>query len=202
MSDSKKTIDPNVDTLWPKKGDSLITQVGGNFLAQTLPSKEWEVYVVAYRMAAEILVERIAEPTILTNLMVFPIVFLYRHYLELRLKTLIQDGNALYGEPAKFTEKEHHLLTLWGKCRPMVEKRFPHYPKSDLDAVENTLKQFEQLDPLSMAGRYPTDNKAGNPSSLLGIKINLKTFADTVTKTGNFLDSVADEFAERKTNDF
>lgn len=200
MNDSGNTSDDLFDPPWPEKDDSLVTDCGDrSYLAQTMSSGQWEAFVVAYRKAAEILVERIPEEVIWVNFLVFPIVFLYRHYLELRLKTIIQDGKALDGI-ARHTDNEHRLLTLWGQCRPIIEQWLVDCPKSDLDSVEDTLKQFENLDSKSQAARYPIDNKAENASNLLNIRINVKKFADTVTKTANFLDCVADEFAELKSN--
>ena len=85
-------------------------------------------------------------------------------------------------------------MTLWGM---VVEKHAYKCPKSDLDAVEETLRQFESKDPQSQAARYTEDSR-GNPSGLLGIQINVKTFAETATKAANFLDAVSDEFSQLK----
>jgi len=46
------------------------------------------------------------------------------------------------------------------------------------------------------------NNTGENPSNLLGIKINVKNFAETITKSANLLDAVADEFSELKSNRF
>lgn len=58
----------------------------------------WDLYADGYREAADHLVERIVEGQSLTlDTIVYPIVFLYRQYLELRLKQLIPlSGRLLY----------------------------------------------------------------------------------------------------------
>src|SRR2546422_1071238 len=105
--------------------------------------------------------------------MVFPITFLYRHYLELRLKTLIWDGDATDGQPARRLDNEHGLMRLWRQLRPTIERWFSDCPQPEVDTVEGVLGQFDDLDFKSQAARYPTD-KDKNPSKLLGLKINLK----------------------------
>ncbi|MGA2655995.1 MAG: hypothetical protein ABSH34_00610 [Verrucomicrobiota bacterium] len=91
-------------------------------------------------------------------------------------------------------DKTHSLVELWAICRLAIEKWSDNPPTSDLDAVGDTLTQFQDMDPRSQAARYTKDT-AGKPSGLLGRQLNLKTFAETVTKTGNFLDAVSDEFS-------
>ncbi|MEI2722733.1 MAG: hypothetical protein V9H26_04070 [Verrucomicrobiota bacterium] len=196
MSNPVKPLDCNFDLPWPQKGDALVTSDGDNFfLVRTRAGEDWETYVAAYRMAAEKLVEQTSDGTLAINWLVFPIWYLYRHYLELRLKSLIWDGNALEGVSPKVLDKTHNVLDLWRECRASIERWQSDCPKADLDAVEETLGQFEEIDPKSQAARY-TKDKLGNPSGLLGIEINLKTFADTVTKAANFLDAAADVFSQ------
>ena len=195
MKDSENNLDIGYDVPWPQNGDTLVTDNGDDGLAQTMSQGQWETYVFSYRRAAEILVERIEAEPVWVNFMVFPIVFLYRHYLELRLKTLIWDGDAMDAQPARRLDNEHGLTSLWHELRPILEKRFSDCPQSELDAVEQVLREFGNLDPKSQAARYPID-KSGNPCNLLGIKINLKKFAETITRAANFLDSFADEFTE------
>jgi hypothetical protein len=185
----------NMEIPWPKKGDRLFTSDGdSSYLVRTQAGESWESYVHAYRMAAEMLVERTHEPLAL-NWLIFPILYLYRHYLELRLKSLIWDGDALDGVPPTQLDREHGLIALWHKSRLKIEEWQKDCPKDDLDAVEATILEFDAIDPKSQAARYPKD-RAGSPSGILGKNINLDTFAKTVKKTSNFLDSAADVFSE------
>lgn len=183
-------------------GDRLI--VGSNddgFLAQTIYGDDWEAYAFAYKKAADCLVEQIHEKTVLGNLFICPMAFLYRHYFELRLKKLIHDAGELEGVQ-EFTGNQHGLLSLWRRCRPFVEKWIADVSKAELDAVEETLDQFSNLDPNAQAARYPCDSQRLRASNLVGLKINVKNFGETVSKTANLLDAVADQFAELKKNRF
>lgn len=197
MHESKRpnALDLNLDIPWPRRGDVLVTSDGDpGYLVRTGAGDEWETYVTAYRKAAEMLVERTHDMTLSINWLVYPIWYLYRHYPELRLKSLVWDGDVLDGKPVRPLDNEHRLMALWGMCRPAIEKWQNDCPKGDLDAVEETLQQFEAIDPKSQAARYPTD-KASMPSGLLAKKINVKTFVETVTRTANFLDATSDVFS-------
>ncbi len=52
-----------------------------------------ELYVVGYKEAADSLVDSIANQKGSADSLIFPIVFLYRHYIEIRLKSLLHDGS-------------------------------------------------------------------------------------------------------------
>lgn len=146
-------------------------------------------------MAAEKLVEQTYDGTLAINWLIFPIWYPYRHYLELRLKSLIWDGNTMEGVPPERLNRIHSFGKLWPKCRSSIERWQSGCPRPVLDAVGETLRQFDEKDLESQAAR-DTKDTSGNPSGLLGIEINLKTFAETVTKAAHFLDAVSDVFSE------
>src|SRR5260370_19399931 len=55
-------------------------------------------YSLAYLQAANRLVQTLNEHP--SDILTLPIVFLYRHYVELTLKDLINTGNEKYGKPS------------------------------------------------------------------------------------------------------
>lgn len=191
----------NMEIPWPKKGDKVFTSDGDfGYLIRTQAQESWETYIHSYRMGAEMLVERTHE-TLALNWLIFPIVYLYRHYLELRLKSLIWHGDILAGEPLTKLDNQHSLGALWRICRRKLEQWQKDCPKDDLDAVESTILEFDTIDPKSQAARYPTE-RDGSPSRILGKDINLDTFAKTLKKTSNFLDSAADIFSEYQSGEY
>src|SRR5204863_73884 len=74
-----------------------------------------------YKMAAERLIELAKDEPYKSDYIVFPIIFLYRQYLELRLKQLVLDGSRLLGIPADFP-KTHRIDLLWESCKPVLNK--------------------------------------------------------------------------------
>ena len=57
-----------------------------------LISNKWEVYAMGYKIATETLVDKVLSEQTNQDHLIYPIVFLYRHYIELRLKEIIDTG--------------------------------------------------------------------------------------------------------------
>jgi len=103
------------------------------------------------------------------NFMVFPTIFLYRHYIELILKEILLN-NWEYLEISPPFPRGHNILELWRKCRDCLQKTDklvdPSFAESNgyaeqimptHDAIEADLKKFSELDPDSQHFRYPVD---------------------------------------------
>lgn len=174
---------------WPQKGDKLFKADDDwwnnaciNFLFDHL-----EGYIDGYKRAGDLLVADIQKAQSYQDTLVYPIVFLYRHYLELRLKSLIRDGRELLDEKCSVPET-HDLNNLWGECKKILLKVFPDSPTKDLFAVQDCLKQFAEVDPYSESFRYPF-NKNGD-KTLTGLKhINLRNLNEVMNRIASFLDA-------------
>ena len=189
----RKQVDlTEVDLPWPQKGDELF--VAGedwwhnaclNYLAD-----DWVLYANGYKQAADTLVEYVRETHSNQDTLVFPIVFLYRQYLELRLKQLIRDGHQLLDQSPGFP-KRHELDKLWNECRRVLSGLEPAVPSDDLEAVDDAISQFSAVDPTSQVFRYPTDRdgKRSLPVDLL--YINLRNLAEVMDRVSGFLEATA-----------
>jgi len=62
----------------------------------------WELYSTGYKMAGDLLIENADNNT---SFLIYPIVFSYRHCIELRLKQISIEGNKLLNTPV-FTEEK------------------------------------------------------------------------------------------------
>jgi hypothetical protein len=145
---------------WPKPGDIL-------FRSDEDPQSDawlnwalrgWDAYASGYLEAANLLVEKALETGQRTDTLIYPMAFLYRHYLELRLKEIIVQSRGLLAGQSDF-KREHRLLVLWNSVRLILENVWPNGPTIDLNAVENVILQFHDLDSKSEAFRYPVDLK-------------------------------------------
>jgi len=118
---------------------------------------------------------------------VYPIAFLYRQYLELRLKELILIGSALLDKDTK-VPTTHNLVSLWRLARPNIEAVWPGSETNEyLNLVEERLKELCDLDSGSHAFRYPEDTKG--EATLTGIMyINLKQLVDVIQGISNVLE--------------
>jgi hypothetical protein len=182
---------PESSTTWPRKGDLLFKGDDDwwhNACLNFLPD-QWGMYADGYKRAGDLLVEYVKNAHRDQDILVFPIVFLYRQYIELRVKEIIRDGNQLLGIPESFP-KHHKIDELWRECRKILEKLWPEGPTDDLDAVEECIQQFSQKDPSSMAFRYPTD-KHGNRSLPDLRHINLRNLSDVIDRIASLLDGAS-----------
>ena len=127
----------------------------------------WDI-CVGYRKAAETIVDSFIERRAKFNdyssfhsSLAFPVIFLYRHYLELRLKELFIGYGHVIGEPTKV--QGHKLTSLWKKLRNRAAKAFTEsVPEvvEDMDVLEEIIREFSGIDPNSESFRYPVDNQS------------------------------------------
>ncbi len=157
------------------------------------PKSELAILAEAYHRAAARLVKEFASRTGYWNdLDSVPIVFLYRHALELMLKAVLTIGNhlsALLQNPNMHTRdvfKNHSL------AQPIatVKEIFKavgwdlDLPKSGLESnsFEKIMAEFEQIDPGSFTFRYLMDKKGKSPLE--------KHFVFSVTDFAGVLDPI------------
>lgn len=129
-------------------------------------------------MAADQLVDDIVERRCRPlDMLIYPVVFVYRQYLELRLKELTIASGRLLDEPWE-VPKEHNLMRLWAVLRPRMEEVWPDdWCREEMDTVEEKLREFCSFDPGSQGFRYPVD-KVRKPS-LAGLRyINVRHLKD------------------------
>lgn len=146
----------------PELGDELFTSGGagaGQADWESIACVNWDWsdvgYVEGYRLAADILVERVEASSSDKDMLVYPICFLYRQYLELAMKAINRDGRTyLDWPPAEFSG--HNLIKEWKQCRPTIEAIFSG-PVETIEAVESYVGQFASIDRTGMAFRYRLD---------------------------------------------
>lgn len=165
----------------------------------------WVLYAAGYKRAGDLLVEHgITHGE--QHILVYPTVFLYRQYIELRLKEIIRNAYWLLGIPQHFPPGfpiSHKVDELWTECRSILEKidedeyqrlgeNERNKYKSTLGTLQEDINKFSELDPDSQVSRYPTD-KRGNPSILaLNLSsINFRTLKELVERISYWLDGIS-----------
>ena len=155
-----------------------------------------DIYPYAgYRRAAAALYETAAARHESPDYILWPMAFMWRHYLELALKDTILRGRALEEEQQDFP-KHHRLLELWKIARPHIERcGSPDSP--ELPNVEAVIAEFERIDPGAMGFRYP--HAKGGERSLPNApdRVNLRLLHEAMEATGNFFDAVRAEMTQR-----
>ena len=176
---------------WPQKGDLLFTPAPDwwNNARVNFLHDHWETYVDGYKRAGDVLVEHVKNTHSDQDTLVYPIVFLYRQYIELRLKIIISDGNHFL-EAKKEFPTHHDIVNLWVECKNIIIKMFVDDPIKDLTALEKCIKEFANIDPSSESFRYPVDKK-GSPNLSELQHINLRNLSEVMGRIAAFLDSVS-----------
>lgn len=187
---STKFLDPPVLRL--ESSDVLVGEDGP---WQANACVQWSVdqgmQAEGYRIAAQRLAER-APHWHEQDFLLYPIVFLYRHYVELELKGLIAMGQRLAGDSVAVPEV-HDLRRLWSIAKPHISREMDPRDRGlrkQIVQVERVIGELAALDPRSTAFRYATDVHEGRPLPNGAHRLNLQQFAATMAKLGQGLDDL------------
>ena len=130
---------------------------------------------------------------------IFPIVFLFRHYLELKMKECIR----LY----KIAKKEingneigydntHSLSKLWETLQVYIVEEFG---ENDAEkSIKLLIEEIEKVDKGSYSFRYPYDKARGNNTSIVfhiedNKTIDLQNLRDVMQKMSNYFMGTSDK---------
>lgn len=123
---------------------------------------EWaraEGYWEAAQLLSQVAVSGKLDPTE-SDRLVFPIVFLYRHALELKLKELVsEEGDASDTDNLH----NHDLQQLWEKARAILEKRPHGRTEPYASRCDDVIVSLHGIDKRSTAFRYAADKKGKRP---------------------------------------
>ncbi len=164
---------------------------------------EWGLYVLGYREAADSIVENAEELGV--DLLVYPVMFLYRHYLEIGLKHDLVVLRRYFGEPLNLPP-HHQLDKVWKEVRSLMEREWNTARHIEYyDAIEERIKEFQKIDEGSYAFRYPVTKQ--NTSSLESIPdihgkgsaiINLMQVKEVVHEMAMFIEGTIDFVADHE----
>ncbi|HUK83425.1 MAG TPA: hypothetical protein VLZ12_12425 [Verrucomicrobiae bacterium] len=189
---SKISLD--IDLTWPD-GKTKVFVPGEKLDAAWLPDsvKDWHLYAEAYREAAETVFQEWCTSKVHRDHLVFPLVFLYRHYVELRLKETLQAASRLLELPQDW-KCDHRLDNLWKRLRPLIDRIWPDAPKADGDHVEAMIREFSERDAVAMEFRYPV-TKEGKRTLTDLERLDVHNFHSAMKQLAAFLDGVSEGIA-------
>ena len=190
----KETVNREMAFLHQPLFPSTMPEGHSVFVATIRPSwpldDEWDKYADGYKQAGDSLVESLPKSEWQVNQIVFPVLFLYRHYIELRLKELLRKSGELLDSTTD-VPKEHSLRCLWKLVRPRIETILGSKEvKHDSDAVEARIHELDAVDPNSIEARYPDDG-AGNPTLKSIAYVDLGHLRDVVNDMSYVLDGAS-----------
>lgn len=171
---------------WPKFGDQLFRADGENNKLAELELSGSKSFFISegFKQAADIAVEKaITGDNLDKSTLVYPIVFNYRHFIELSLKSLLQRYGPEVG--VKSNWNTHDLEKLWKSFSGMLDA----YGTADPDDIDSVIfeciAEFSKIDPFSFSFRYPTDKK-GKEIKFDDAYLNLENLRDVMTAISNY----------------
>lgn len=193
----------SMDFRWPQKGEQPFrpSENASNnaFLAPDVHSR-LSLMTDGYLKAANLAVDSALSEGHSRDFLVFPIIFNYRQFLELSLKSML----FIYGSQVGIEPnwKTHDLIVLWSDFSLLLKRYGTPDPDEADPVVAQIIAEFSKIDPLSFSYRYPVDTK-GNPIPLAHELLDLGTLRDVMEGVGNyftgcdgFLDSLEREGEE------
>ncbi|WP_400223427.1 hypothetical protein [Escherichia coli] len=148
-------------------------------------------YTEGYRRAADILINHIDESGRDQDFLVYPVLFLYRHHLELLIKQIIGLALALAEDPDKhqYKKDDHNLNNLWPLAQKLILEVDDSYRPSDFKIVKEVVKALHQADERATDFRYARRNDGTR--SLEGIHyVNTRRFGEQMGEASDLLDGV------------
>jgi hypothetical protein len=114
-------------------------------------------YIASYREAGDVLAQTIIQQGP-TDLLLFPMLFAYRHWLELELKALITLARWCCSDERE-PIRHHRLADLAARLQSALPQALPTEDLSFAEPVWPLLAEIAQIDPTSEGFRYPRVRK-------------------------------------------
>ena len=199
------------ESAWPEAGDTIrkalepgVWRNGGNAQdnAWIKPwGSDWNVLAQGYAVGALILANWVLKTHWFQDPLVYPVLFLFRHYLELRLKGLVELVRLLQRDerPAPSSHSLKEVVSELDRSLPEVPGWDPVDPA--WEAVKTCVMDLQQMDPKGEVFRYHRNTRGEaihvkHPQSPEGQAtvsyVNLRALSSLMQKVSNFLDATRD----------
>ena len=176
----------NTQLRWPMQSDqpfSEASEPAGNANISGDGFTRFVLMIEGYKKAADLMVERTIKDWGERDMLVFPIIFNYRHFLELSLKYHLATHGHGVGVAAIWNS--HDLVRLWSGFRDMLDRYEIDDPDEADPIVESIMLSYAQVDPGSFSHRYPVDRQ-GKPLPVARSELDLKNLADAMNAVANY----------------
>jgi hypothetical protein len=176
----------NSDFRWPIAGDAPFVEADNPMDNAVIAKDDFTRLVLmidGYKKAADIAVAQCAEHPADRDLLVYPIIFNYRQFIELSLKYQLATHGCPVGIEANWNT--HRLERLWGDFAVMLDRYGTPDPDEADPIVASVVGQFAKIDPKSDAYRYPVDQR-GNPLPVAFAATHLPNLADVMQAVAGY----------------
>jgi len=171
---------------WPTKGDKPFAEAAEPLDNALIAEDDFTRLVLmtsGYKKAGDLMVAHAMTNSADRDFLVFPILFNYRHFIELSLKYQL----ATYGPTVDISPiwNTHDLHPLWSSFLDMLERYGTPDPDEADPVVGEIVIEFAKIDPHSYSYRYPVDRK-GSPIAVIQTALDLANLASVVEAVENY----------------
>lgn len=178
----------------PEAGDQLFVSGRDSFLAQGADERRYRLQQ-GYKRAGDILIQNPFADAYDRDNLIWPVIFCYRHYIELALKTIIEEHGPFAG--VSLGKKNHDLRRLWEIFVEIAAAFGYDYSDAMLATVGGRIEEFSALDPGATAFRYAC-NVDGTIPTLRGEGLDLVTLHDVMNGIENFFEGADLDFTHKQ----
>lgn len=192
--------DENSRAATPQRGDRLfhgdLRDWTNNACLNVMGNGDAYAYKAGYRRGAEVLIDYVCQNGRDQDFLVYPIIFLYRHHVELMLKRIIKSVPYLIdtrlNDEQKQHLKKHRLDLLWGDLKAMLPAvckaaGWEEIDDAHIEGLDDYIRQLSQMDADSFSFRY-SHSKKGKQALPRNLKnINLRHFGELMGRLANYL---------------
>lgn len=153
-----------------------------------------EFYIEGYKKAADNLVAHVISTGCDQDTLIYPIAFLYRHYLELLFKNIIENGYKLLNSKKGYA-KNHSLDSLWNNTKDIINEIWEEKENSKEEEIEHFITEIIKIDKSSQAFRY-TKDKEGNEYLTQVELINIRHLSVCINSISDHLEGISTYITE------
>ncbi len=163
------------------------------------PIEDLTTFALGYQQAAHTLAARLGQSRGYADYEGYPVLFLYRHSLELYLKAIVYRGAMLLGLVAEERPDtrglfdRHELVRLLPAVRAIFKEMDWDFEGSGVASFadfEGFIRAMDSIDPRSYAFRYPM-NRCGEADLPHHFVVNVVAFAEKMDRLLQLLDGAA-----------
>ncbi len=125
-----------------------------------------------------------------------PVAYLYKHSLELKLKSLLNvafkcgffEESELSEERYKELLSRHRIIDIWSAIKPKIIEQFPQSPRKPVNNAEALIVDFHKLDNSGQSLRYPVTQSGGDVRKYFPDIVGLDLLKEAVDETYALID--------------
>lgn len=186
--------DPN--ERWPRKGDRIFVPGDDAWPANSVGEREYRI-AEGYKMAGDMLIENFLGNARDYDNLLYPILFCYRHFVEIRLKQIIDKHGPWTDVTLADKDRNHKLPNLW-KLFVQIASVYGNDPESEaVLAIKSMIDELEIFDARAEAFRYAKDKK-GELIPLEFSTIDIANVREVMNGIANFLECAQLDFDHKR----